>query len=62
MNDSRHWFMGLAPGTWQERRQAETEAMYAREDESLERERFEEFQPRESDDDETDLEKRETDG
>ena len=55
MDDSRHWYTGLSPQTWQERRQALTEAMYARDDEQLARGRFVEFQYEETDENETDL-------
>ncbi len=35
MTSSRHWFMGLAPLTAAERRQAATEAMYERDEREL---------------------------
>ena len=42
MTGCEHWFSGRAPLTDMERRQAETEAMYAREEEAERLARFDE--------------------
>lgn len=42
MTGPEHWYCGRAPHTDMERRQAETEAAYAREEEAERRARFDE--------------------
>ena len=45
MTGPEHWYCGRAPHTDMERRQAETEAAYAREEEAERRARFDEHPP-----------------